>query len=88
MDEKKDIAKKVTIVYVLNILRHTSKDRPVSQTMISDYLNEKGIICNRRTVGRNIGYLQTIGYPIYKAGNKGYYLDAAELKSIDKIFIE
>ena len=88
MDERKNIAKKVTIVYVLNILRHTSKHRPVSQTLISNYLNEKGITCDRKTVGRNIGYLQSIGYPVYKMGNKGYYMDAEELKNTDKLFIE
>ena len=88
MDRHKQIAKKVIIVYILNILRHTSKERPVSQTIICNYLNEIQIPCDRKTVGRNISYLQAMGYPIQCIAGKGYYLDSELLKSNNKTFIE
>lgn len=69
------IAKKVIIVYILKILyTFTSKDYPVTQTAIANYLNEIDIPCDRKTVGRNIKYLINIGLPITKSGG-GYYYD-------------
>ena len=88
MNHQKRIAKKVIIVYILNILRHTSRERPVSQTLICNYLNEIQIPCDRKTVGRNIAYLQAIGYPIKRIARQGYYMDAELLKNTEKFFIE
>ena len=77
MDEikKRNNKKKLIIVYVLNALRLTSKDRPITQSVISDYLNEIGIACDRKTVGRNVDYLKEMGYPIVKIPNVGMYFD-------------
>lgn len=88
MNEDKRIAKKTIIVYILNILRHTCSERPINQTVICDYLNEIRIPCDRKTVGRNIDYLQKMGYPIRKIANKGVYLDMEALAALDKKFIE
>ena len=79
MDQQKNIAKKVIILYVLNVLRVASSiDTPVTQTTICNYLNDISIPCDRKTVGRNIQYLCDFGYPIKKAG-KGYYLDRNDM---------
>lgn len=88
MNETKHIAKKTIIVYILNILRHTCPERPINQTVICNYLNEIHIPCDRKTVGRNIEYLQKMGYPIQKIANKGVYLDTKTLLALDKKFIE
>ena len=75
-------AKKTIILYVLNVLKvYSREDAPISQTAISVYLNDIGVACDRKTVGRNIVYLKKFGYPIkFKAG-KGYYLDRAAINS-------
>lgn len=73
MDKK--IAKKTIILYVLEILKHLSSERhPVTQSAIAEFLNEKGIPCDRKTVGRNIGYLIDFGYKIIKVEKKGFYI--------------
>ena len=74
----KKIAKKSIIVFVLKILHnYTSVDNPATQTFISNYLNDIGIQCDRKTIGRNIKYLIEIGVPIKKSKkrNNGYYYD-------------
>ncbi|MBE6701993.1 MAG: HTH domain-containing protein [Ruminococcaceae bacterium] len=74
------IAKKAIILYVLNVIKvYASADYPVSQTAICHYLNDIHIFCDRKTVGRNIKYLQEFGYPICKVNNRGYYLDTAKM---------
>ena len=81
MQQQKSIAKKVIILYVLNIIKTMSyahPPTPVTQTTICTYLNEINIPCDRKTVGRNIQYLCDFGYPIKRIG-KGYYLDKEEL---------
>ena len=89
MEDKKKIAKKTIILYVLNILKlYSSEEHPVSQTAICNYLNDIHISCDRKTVGRNIAYLQEFGYPIKKINSKGYYFDANEAKnSANKLVI-
>jgi len=70
--------KKTIIVYVLKILyNYTSKDYPVSQTVIANYLNDIDIPCSRKTVGRNLKYLMEMGVPIKRKRTKngGYYYD-------------
>lgn len=79
------IAKKTIIVYVLKVLyNYTSNENPATQTFISDYINDMGIPCDRKTVGRNIKYLTEIGLPIKRStkNKKGYYYD----KSNDNFF--
>lgn len=72
MDKK--IAKKTIILYVLEILKLSSEKHPVTQSAIAEYLNDKGIPCDRKTVGRNIGYLIDFGYKIIKVEKKGFYI--------------
>ena len=77
---KKEIAKKTIILYVLNVLKLlSSKEYPISQSALTVYLNDIHIPCDRKTVGRNIAYLQEFGYPIKKINGKGYYLDKEAL---------
>ena len=88
MNEKKKIAKKVIILYILNIIKlYSSKEYPVSQTAICNFLNDIQIPCDRKTVGRNIVYLQDFGYPIKKVNGKGYYLDKEEMEKCKKKWI-
>ena len=80
MQKDNNIAKKVIILYVLNILKLvSSKEHPVTQTNISNYLNDINVPCDRKTVGRNIQYLCDFGYPIKRVG-KGFYLDKSEMQ--------
>ena len=84
MQQGKNIAKKVIILYVLNILKAlSSAENPVTQTAISNYLNDIDVPCDRKTVGRNIKYLSEFGYPIKRIGS-GYYLDKSELDEISR----
>lgn len=72
--------KKLTIIHVLKVLyNYTSSDFPATQTAIVNYLNDIGVSCSRKTVGRNIKYLVDCGVPIKRkyAKNGGYYYDFA-----------
>lgn len=74
----KRISKKTIILYILKILYcYTSEKYAVTQTEIAEFLNDSGITCDRKTVGRNIGYMINIGLPICKSHKKerGYYYD-------------
>ena len=87
MQEKK-IAKKTIILYVLNVIRgYSSEEYPVSQTAICNFLNDLGIPCDRKTVGRNIQYLREFGYPIQKIEGRGYYLDLRAMQENKKRWI-
>lgn len=82
MNDRKQIAKKSSILYVLNIIKlYSSEEHPVSQSAICNFLNEINIPCDRKTVGRNIEYLQQFGYPIVKVPGKGFYIDKEALRS-------
>lgn len=73
-------SKKTTIVHVLRVLyNYTSEEFTATQTAIVQYLNDIGIACSRKTVGRNIRYLIECGVPIKRrcTKNGGYYYDAA-----------
>ena len=88
MEDKKKIAKKTIILYVLNIIKlYSSEEHPVSQTVICNYLNDIKVPCDRKTVGRNITYLQEFGYSIKKVNKKGYYLDKNEMEQNSKRWI-
>ena len=79
--EKKKTAGKTVILYVLNLIKvYATKEAPISQSAIAAYLSEIGVACDRKTVGRNISYLQDFGYPIKKVYGKGFYLDFDEMK--------
>lgn len=70
--------KKTTIIYVLRILHnYSSFEYPVTQTSIAIYLNDIGISCTRKTVGRHLKCLTDCGLPIKRKHSKngGYYYD-------------
>ena len=72
------IAKKTIILYVFKVLYcYTSREHTVTQTQITKYLNDCGIPCDRKTVGRNIGYLIGADFPVRRVEGKipGYYYD-------------
>lgn len=86
--DKKSIAKKTIIIYILNVLkRYSSKEYPISQSAICTYLNDIDVPCERKTVGRNIGYLIEFGYPIRKVFGKGYWLDKEAMTLLSDKFI-
>lgn len=71
-------SKKITIIHVLRVLyNYSSLEFPVTQTNIVNYLNEIGVSCTRKTVGRNLKYLIDSGVPIKRkySKNGGYYYD-------------
>lgn len=66
--------KKHLIVLILRILETESdKDHPISQTKIAEMIADVYKSCDRKTVGRNIHFLQKMGYPIVK-GTRGFYM--------------
>ena len=68
-------SKKQLILLVLNELNVNSDEKhPLTQTQIAENLSGKKYTCERKTVCRNIKFLQEMGYPIKKTG-KGFYLD-------------
>lgn len=81
--QQKENCQKSDLLYVLNIIkRYSSEENPISQTAICLYLNDIGVPCDRKTVGRNVAYLREFGYPIKKIAGKGYFLDKEEMKNI------
>ena len=81
-------APKTIVLYVLNIIKALSaEDHPISQTAICKYLNEIGVPCDRKTVGRNVAYLQEFGYPIVHIPVKGYYLDRVAMEAPKKKWV-
>ena len=87
-ENKKKIASKTIILYVLNVIKvYASEEYPVSQTAICEYLNDINVSCDRKTVGRNIEYLKEFGYPIKKINGKGYYLDKNKMVNTSKLIV-
>ena len=51
-------SKKLTILYVLKILKDGSnKDHPISQAMVTRTINLMGIKCDRKTIARDVDCL-------------------------------
>ena len=77
-DEMQRNFKKTIIIHILKVLYNfTSFEYPATQTAIVNYLNDIGISCTRKTVGRNLKYLIDSGLPIKRkqCKNGGYYYD-------------
>ena len=75
--------KKYLIVLILKILEsHTDKVNPLRQTEIAKIISGQ-YPCDRKTVGRNIKFLKTIGYPIVKTG-RGFYMEN-KIFSVDEV---
>ena len=67
-------SKKYLIVLILKLLEsNTDSSNRITQIEIARQISSV-YTCDRKTVGRNIKFLQKIGYPIIKTG-KGYYMD-------------
>ena len=67
-------SKKQLILWVLNVLNNESDaNTPITQTKIADIISDM-FPCDRKTVSRNIKFLQEMGYPIKKTG-KGFYME-------------
>ena len=82
------MSKRVIILYVLNILKlYSSPDTPVTQSAICNYLNEVGVLCDRKTIGRNIQYLIEFGYPVERKNGRGYYLCTEKLGNSKNKFV-
>ena len=76
-------SKKQLILCVLNILNNESDEtHPITQTKIAEDLS-KAYPCDRKTICRNIKFLQEMGYPIKKT-NKGFYM-AQKVFSVDEV---
>ena len=59
---EKEISKKIIILHILRVLCKFSFAKvSIPQTAIARYLNDLGITCDRKTVGRNILYLKDFG---------------------------
>ena len=72
---KKEIAKKTIILYVLKMIKKgSSKEKPITQTNMAKVLNDMGVPCDRKTIGRNIDYLIDFGFPIVKIPGGGCYM--------------
>ncbi len=80
-------AKKYLIILILKLLENeTDKEHVMTQKQISAVISEV-YQCERKTVGRNIKFLQSIGYPIVKT-SKGVYLDQRKFDLSDLEFIK
>ena len=75
--------KKYLILYILKILEsNTDEKHPMSQKQIVDIITAV-MDCDRKTVSRNVKFLQEMGYPIVK-GKRGCYM-AQKKFTIDEI---
>lgn len=78
------INKKITILYVLKILKDGSdKEHPISQSLITKTINLIGIKCDRKMISRDIDCLIKFGYDIKKNKGGGCYLDNPEFTEND-----
>ena len=76
-------AKKQLILWVLSVLNNESdENHPLTQVKIAEIIS-KVYPCDRKTVCRNIKFLQAMGYPIKKT-SKGFYMDC-RLFSVDEV---
>lgn len=75
--------KKYLIILILKILESfTDSSHKLTQIEIAKQISEV-YPCDRKTVGRNISFLQKIGYPIVKT-SKGFYMDK-KIFSVDEV---
>ena len=72
--ERRKYGKKCTIVIILALLETESEyGNPYSQSYLARVLTSMGCPCDRKTVGRDISALISLGYPIKKTP-RGYYM--------------
>ena len=87
MNEAQKNTKKYLIVLILRILESkTDIEHPITQTQIAKEISDI-YPCDRKTVGRNIQFLQKLNYPIVKT-SKGFYMDNMLFSVSDMQFVE
>ena len=80
-------SKKQLILWILNILNNESdKDHPLTQTRIAEIISDL-YPCDRKTVCRNIKFLQEMGYPIKKT-SKGFFMDCKAISVNEAQFVK
>ncbi len=76
-------SKKQLILWVLNLLNNeTDEMHPITQIEIAKIISKK-YPCDRKTVCRNIKFLQEMGYPIMKTARGFYIKKVFSLEDID-----
>ena len=76
--------KKITILYVLKILKDGSnEEHPISQATITKMINALGYKCDRKTISRDIDTLIKFGYDIRKNKGGGCYFNSADFTGED-----
>lgn len=79
--------KKQLILLILNELTvNSSESEPLTQTQIAENISGKQFTCDRKTVCRNIKFLQDMGYPIKKSA-RGFYFER-EISAEDIVFVK
>lgn len=79
--------KKQLILWVLNLLNNESDEaHPITQTKLADLISAL-YPCDRKTVGRNIKFLQEMGYPIKKT-SRGFYMERKLFSAMEISFIK
>ena len=78
--------KKYLIILVLRVLENEAdEDNPITQTRIAEMISAV-YPCDRKTVGRNIKFLKSVGYPIVKT-TRGFYMDKRRFSRAEVEFI-
>lgn len=78
--------KKYLILLICKILEtETDEQHPLTQIKIAEIISDV-YPCDRKTVGRNIRFLQKMGYPIVKTIN-GFYMSKKVFSVADVEFI-
>ena len=80
-------SKKQLILWVLNILNTEASERnPITQIKIAEIISAT-YPCDRKTVGRNIKFLQDMGYPIKKTAI-GFFIEGKSFSVEEITFIK
>jgi len=68
------IANKTILLSVLEFLyQNSSKDKTFCNMELAEELNKKNILCDRKTVSRNLALLKQFGFPIISKGRNHYF---------------
>lgn len=77
-DEARANYQKIKLLKLMELLRsETDEEHPLTTRQICRYLNENNITCDRRTLGKDIAYLNEQGYEVMSKNvghEKGYYI--------------
>jgi len=76
--EKEANFQKLKLLKLMELLRNeTDEDHPLTTRQLCQYLRENQISCDRRTLGKDIAYLNEQGYEVMSKNvghEKGYYI--------------